>query len=356
MTSAPRTRPLEVGLVGFGLGGGSFHAPLIASTPGLHLAAVVTRNAERRAVVKRQYPDARVLSAATELWTMQPALDVVVVSTPNATHVPLARAALESGAHVVVDKPFAPSAREAAELGALADRVSRLAIPYQNRRWDGDFLTVQRLVRENKLGTVMRFESRFERWRTSPKPAWVLPDAADRAEGVVYDLGSHLIDQALVLWGPVASVYAELARRNPQVQVADEAFVSLQHAGGVRSHLHMSSAAALSTARMCVWGTAAAYVKHGLDVQEAALRAGVRPNAGTPWGVEERDQWGWLGIGDERHHQPTEHGAYPAFYAGVELAIREGAPPPVRVAEAIASLTVIEAALRSGRDQKIVEL
>jgi scyllo-inositol 2-dehydrogenase (NADP+) len=355
MTHAVSARSLEVGLVGFGLGGGSFHAPLIAATPGLRLAAVVTRNAERRHEVGRLYPEARVLSSAVELWAMKPQLDLVVVSTPNATHVPLARAVLESGAHVVVDKPFAPTADEAREIGGLAERVSRLAIPYQNRRWDGDFLTVQRLLREHKLGDVMRFESRFERWRATPKPGWIVPDAAERAEGVVYDLGTHLIDQALVLWGPVTTVYAELAKRHPDVHVDDEAFISLLHAGGVRSHLYMSTAAAQSGARMCVWGTRGAYVKHGLDVQEAALRAGARPG-GPSWGVEERDHWGWFGMADERRHEPTEPGAYPAFYAGVERAIRTGAPPPVSVVEAVASLTVVEAALRSGRDRRPVTL
>jgi predicted dehydrogenase len=355
MTEVPRTRALEVGLVGFGLGGGSFHAPLIATTPGLRLAAVVTRNAERRHEVGRLYPEARVLSSAVELWAMKPQLDLVVVSTPNATHVPLAHAVLESGAHVVVDKPFAPTATEARGIGALAERVSRLAIPYQNRRWDGDFLTVQRLLREDKLGAVMRFESRFERWRATPKPGWILPDAVARAEGVVYDLGTHLIDQALLLWGPVTSVYAELEKRHPAVQVEDEAFISLVHAGGVRSHLYMSMAAAQSSARMSVWGTRGAYIKHGLDVQEAALRAGDRPN-GPTWGVEERDHWGWVGMADERRHEPTEAGAYPAFYAGVERAIRTGAPAPVTVAEAVASLTVLEAALLAGRERRVVHL
>jgi predicted dehydrogenase len=296
-----------------------------------------------------------VLSSAVELWAMNPQLDLVVVSTPNATHVPLAHAALESGAHVVVDKPFAPTAGEARAIGALAERVSRLAIPYQNRRWDGDFLTVQRLLREQKLGEVMRFESRFERWRAAPKPGWITPDAATRAEGVVYDLGTHLIDQALVLWGPVTTVYAELEKRHPDVQVEDEAFISLRHASGVRSHLYASMAAAQSGARMSVWGTHGAYIKHGLDVQEAALRAGARPG-GPSWGVEERDHWGWLGMGDERRHEPTEPGAYPAFYAGVERAIRGNAPPPVSVAEAVASLTVVEAALRSGREGRPVTL
>jgi predicted dehydrogenase len=346
---------LEVGLVGYGLGGSSFHAPLVAATPGLHLAAVVTRDDGRRREIARRYPDARVVASVDELWSGAPALDLVVISTPNVTHVPLARAALEAGAHVVVDKPFAATAAEAREIGALADRVSRLAIPYQNRRWDGDFLTVQRLLREGALGAVLRFESRFERWRATPKPGWCTPDAAKRVEGIVYDIGSHLIDQALTLFGPVSEVYAELDRRRPEVRVEDEAFISLTHGDRVRSHLYMSAAAAQSGARMCVWGTHAAYVKHGLDVQEDALRGGAIPG-GPGWGVEDRDRWGWLGMLDERRHQETERGAYPAFYAGVERAIRGGGQPPVRVSDAVAYLTVIEAVFRSARERTVVTL
>ena len=353
MTAPPGGKPLEVGLIGYGLGGSAFHAPLVAATPGLRLAAVVTRDIGRRAEVEQRYAGTRVLAGVNELWAMAHALDLVVVSSPNATHVPYARAALEAGLHVVVDKPFAASAAEARELGALATRVERLAIPFQNRRWDGDFLTVQRLLREKTLGPIHRFESRFERLRATAKPAWTAAGAADRAEGIVYDIGSHLIDQALHLFGPIASVYAELARRHPDVVVEDEAFISLAHTNGVRSHLYMSAAAAQPGARFSVWGARAAYVKHGLDGQEAALRAGGDPSS-VGWGAEPREQWGWLGAGDERRPQPTEAGSYPAFYAGVERAIRTGAAPPVSVEQAAAMLWAIEAVHRSAREGRPV--
>jgi predicted dehydrogenase len=347
--------PLQVGLIGYGLGGSAFHAPLVAATPGLQLAAVVTRDAERRRDVERRYPGTRLVPDVDALWAMAGSLDLVVVTSPNVTHVPYARAALEAGLHVVVDKPFAATAAEARELGALAERMKRLAIPFQNRRWDGDFLTVQRLLREQAFGTVLRFESRFERLRATAKPVWTAPGADTRVEGIVYDIGSHLVDQALVLFGSATAVYAELDRRHPDVVVEDEAFISLVHAGGVRSHLYMSAVAAQPGARMSVWGSRAAYVKHGLDGQEAALRAsGVPGSAG--WGAEPREQWGWLGALDERRHQPTEPGAYPAFYAGVEGAIRAGAAPPVRVSEAAAALEVIEAAFRSARERRAIEL
>lgn len=348
-------RPLAVGLVGYGLGGSAFHAPLIAATPGLRLAAVVTRDADRAAQVKARYPDARVVPDVDALWAMNETLDLVVVSAPNVTHVPYARAALGAGLHVVVDKPFAPTAAEAREIGALAERVSRRAIPFQNRRWDGDFLTVRRLLHDDALGDVHRFESRFERLRATVKPGWASPGAAERAEGIVYDIGSHLIDQALTLFGPVKEVYAELHRRHPQVLVEDEAFISLVHAIGVSSHLHMSAAAAQPGARLSVWGSRAAYVKHGLDGQEAALRAGGIP--GSPgWGVEPRELWGTVGAGEALQRHPTEAGTYQAFYAGVERAIREGSPPPVTIGDAIAYLDVIEAAHRSARERRVVAM
>ena len=345
--------PLQVGLVGYGLGGSAFHAPLIAATPGLHLAAVVTRDAGRRAEVERRYPDARVLPDVDALWAAADQFDLVVVSAPNVTHVPYARAALQAGLHVVVDKPFAPSATEARAVGAFAERVSRLAIPFQNRRWDGDFLTVQSLLRDDAVGTVHRFESRFERLRATAKPGWTADGAAERAEGIVYDIGSHLIDQALTLFGSASEVYAELSRRHPDVKVEDEAFISIRHAGGVRSHLHVSAVAAQPGPRMSLWGSRAAYVKHGLDGQETALRAGGIPGS-SGWGAEPRELWGSLGTPDDRRPVPTEPGAYQAFYAGVERAIRTGAAPPVSISDAIAYLDVIEAAYRSARERRVV--
>lgn len=351
--SARHGPPLAVGLIGYGLGGSAFHAPLVAATAGLRLAAVVTRNESRRAEVARRYPDARVLDDVDSLWAMAAEVDLVVVSSPNATHVPYARTALEAGLHVVVDKPFAATAAEAREVGELAERMERLAIPFQNRRWDGDFLTVRRLLRDGAFGTVHRFESRFERLRSTAKPGWVAAGAAARGEGIVYDIGSHLIDQALVLFGPAVEVSAELARRHPDVVVEDEAFVSLLHAGGVRSHLYMSAAAAQSGARLSVWGSRAAYMKHGLDGQEAALRAGGDPGA-AGWGIEPREAWGWLATLDERRHEPTEAGAYPAFYRGVADAINDTGAPPVTIPQAMAMLDVIDAVFRSARERRVV--
>jgi predicted dehydrogenase len=347
--------PLRVGLAGYGLAGAVFHAPLIAANPALHLVAIVTRDAERRARAQREHPQARIVDASEELWRLEPKLDLVVVATPNSTHVPIARAALEVGIGVVVDKPLAATAAEGRALVSEARRRGLLLTVFHNRRWDGDFLTVRRLAANGTLGTVFRFESRFERWRAAPKPGWRENRDPREAGGVLYDLGSHLIDQALTLLGPVDTVYAELDRRREGVEVEDDAFLALTHRSGARSHLVMSTTAAQSGARFQVLGARSAYVKWGLDPQEAALRAGERPGPGRRWGEEPRERWGTLGAGDDGHQVPTEPGAYPAFYEAVAAALH-GAPPPVDPNDAVTGLDVIEAARRSASTGMVIRV
>jgi scyllo-inositol 2-dehydrogenase (NADP+) len=334
---------IRVGLVGYGLAGSAFHAPLIATTPGMRLAAVVTSNAERAAQAHAQHPGIAVVESAERLWERAGELDLVVIASPNRTHVPLAFAALEAGLPVVVDKPLAATSADARRLVDEARARGLLLSVFQNRRWDGDFLTLRRLRAEGALGTVHRFESRFERWRPAPKPGWRERGDPAEAGGVLFDLGSHLVDQALVLFGPVKEVYAEIDRRRPGVEVDDDAFVALTHASGVRSHLWTSLVAAEDTGRMRVLGSRAAYVKSGLDVQEAALRGGEKPG-GAGWGIEPPERWGRLGAGEEWVPVPTERGDYPAFYAGIAATLRDGAAPPVDPSDAVAVLEIIEAA------------
>src|SRR5678815_1226386 len=200
---------IRVGLIGFGLAGETFHAPLISANPELSLAAIVTNNPERREAAARRYPETRLLSSIDELWRSSKVVDLVVVASPNGTHVEHARSAIDAGLSVVIDKPFAGNATEGASLAAMAKGRGVLAIPFHNRRWDGDFLTLRALIDGGKLGDVIRFESRFERWRVVPKPRWMLGDASWIGEGMLPDLHTHLIDQALVLFGPVKTVYAE---------------------------------------------------------------------------------------------------------------------------------------------------
>ncbi|MFI8183003.1 Gfo/Idh/MocA family oxidoreductase [Actinacidiphila glaucinigra] len=348
--------PLRVGLVGYGLAGSVFHAPLIATTDGLVLDTVVTSNPERQAQARAEYPDARLADNPDELWKRAGELDLIVVASPNRTHVPLATAALEAGLAVVVDKPVAGTAAEAHALADLAEERGLLLSVFQNRRWDNDFLTLRGLLEGGELGDVWRFESRFERWRPSLKGGW--RESGDPAEigGLLYDLGSHLVDQALTLFGPAVSVYGELDVRRPGAQVDDDAFVAVTHAGGVRSHLWMSATTAQLGPRFRVLGSTAGYVKHGLDPQEAALRDGARPAPGAVWGTEPEAEWGLLGAGDDVRPVPTLPGEYPAYYAAVAAALRDGTAPPVTAREAADALTVIEAAAVSAREGRTVTL
>lgn len=270
-------------------------------------------------------------------------LDVAVVATPNRTHVPLGLAALEAGLHVVLDKPMAPTAEGARRLIGEARRRGRVLTVYHNRRWDGDFLTLRRLLDENALGEVHRFESRFERWRPTPKPGWRQDPDPGAAGGLLYDLGPHLIDQALLLFGPVRDVHAELDRRRPGAGVDDDTFVALTHRSGVRSHLWMSTVVAAPGPRFRVLGSRGTWTKHGLDVQEARLREGGDPSA-AGFGEEPPDRHGVLDDGEASRPTPAEPGRYLAFYEALARAIRDGTPPPVDPADAVAGLEIMEAA------------
>jgi predicted dehydrogenase len=344
-----------VGLVGYGLGGSTFHAPLVAATPGLELVAIVTGNPERAEKARARYPGARVVANVDDLWTISPPLDLVVVSTPHATHAPIARAALAHGSHVVVDKPFAVSSDEARDLASAAKQHGRLAIPFQNRRWDNEILTLQALMREGALGEIHRYESRYERWRPNPKVRWKEAGAAERGEGVLGDLTVHLVDQALMLFGPAQSVYAEFERRHPDVVVIDDVFVAIRHESGVLSHLFTSPNVGILGPRLTVLGSKGAYVKYGIDPQEEALLAGGIPGT-AGWGEEPESAWGMAGAGDDARPRRSEPGNYLKFYEGVARAIRDGAAPPVTAEQGVAMMEVLDAARVSAREGKVVEL
>jgi predicted dehydrogenase len=342
----------RVALIGYGLAGSVFHAPLIEATSGLSLTAVVTSDHERQAHAHQTHPAAAVFDSAAQIWSNASDFDLVVIATPNRTHVPLALEALDAGLHVVVDKPFATTAAEGRRLIDAARERGRMLTVFQNRRWDGDFLTVQRLLKEGVLGTPLRFESRFERWRPVPKSGWRESGGLEDAGGLLYDLGSHLIDQALLLFGPARYVYAEMDRRRQSVLVDDDTFIAITHVSGVRSHLFVSAVTAQLGPRFRLLGSEAAYVKYGLDVQEAALRDGLGL-ASTGFGQDPRDAWGLLGSGDNTKQIPTEAGSYQRFYEGVVHALR-GAAPPVDPADTVAGLEIIEAARLSADEQRVI--
>ncbi|MCY0929753.1 Gfo/Idh/MocA family oxidoreductase [Streptomyces sp. H27-H1] len=356
--TAPTTplAPLRVGLVGYGLAGSVFHAPLVSATEGLVLDTVVTSDPGRAAQAREAHPGVRIAATATELLEQSPAPDLVVIASPNKTHVPLATAALTAGIPVVVDKPLAATSAEARELAALADRTGTFLSVFQNRRWDNDFLTLRRLIADGELGEVQRFESRFERWRPQLKGGWRESGAPEEIGGLLYDLGSHVVDQALVLFGPAVQVYAETDVRRPGAEADDDTFIALTHASGVRSHLYVSATTAQLGPRFRVLGSSAGYVKYGLDPQEGALRDGLRPgDAERTWGEEPECLWGRLGSGESPltgggTPVRTVPGDYPAYYAAVAAALRDGGPAPVTALEAARCLDVLEAARRSSRD------
>ena len=352
---AGRMADLRVAIVGYGLAGRVFHAPLIAATRGLTVASVVTSNPARQAEVVADHPGARTLSSADRLWERDD-YDLVVIATPNETHLPLATAAIEHGLPVVVDKPLAVTAARAEQLVTRAQRAGVLLTVFQNRRWDSDFLTLRRLLDGGHLGDVLRFESRFERWRPAPKAgSWRETLAPGEGGGLLLDLGSHLVDQALTLFGPVTEVYAEVdARRG--LPADDDDFIALRHASGTTSHLRASAVAAAPGPRLRVLGSEAAFVLTRLDSQEDRLRAGERPDTVPDWGVEPEAHRGRLVTGDASVPVPTERGDWPRFYALLEVAVREGGPPPVDPLDAVATLQVLEHARRSAETRATISV
>ena len=351
---------LQVAIIGYGLAGAVFHAPLVAATPGMMVAAIVTNNPQRQQQAKRDFPDAAILASTEELWRDPSRYDLLVVATPNRAHVPLGIAALNAGLPVVIDKPLAASVADAEQLIEVSQRTGKLLTVFQNRRWDNDFLTLRQLLADDQLGPITRFESHFDRYRPVPRPeAWRENAAPEDAGGLLYDLGSHLIDQALVLFGKPVRVYAEVDQRRPGAVVDDDTFVALQFASGVRAHLGMSVVARIVGPRYRIMGLRGSYEKWGLDPQEEALRTGKRPGD-EGWGLEPRESWGRLStdIAGLHFDGPVETlpGSYEHYYALVRDALTSGAPPPVYPADALASLRVIAAAQQSARDGRVVEL
>ncbi len=311
---------------------------MIDATPGLELASIVTSNPDRAARAGSAFPHADVVASVEDVWQQASDLDFVVVATANDSHAELARRAIEHGLATVVDKPLAPSAAEATELVALADASGVLLTVYHQRRWDSDFLTLKRLIAEGALGEVHRFESRFERWRPEiPASSWRFETPRERGGGVLLDIGSHLVDQALQLFGPAAEVHGDVRCRRG-TPADDDAFVAIRHESGTLSLLWASVVAASPGPRMRVLGSEAGFLSEGLDPQEEALRNGEHPG-GDEWGVVPREGWGRLVRGGESHLVEAERGDWPRFYA--TLAAGEVPVPP---SDARDMLAVLEAA------------
>jgi scyllo-inositol 2-dehydrogenase (NADP+) len=341
---------IGVGLVGYGLAGSVFHAPLIRAEPRLDLRAVATSRAGQ---VGRDLPGARVVASAEELLA-DPAVELVVVAAPNAVHHRLAAAALRAGRHVVVDKPFVLGTAEADELLALAAAADRRLSVFQNRRWDGDFLTVRRLLGAGLVGQVAGFVSGYDRFRPAPRGGW--KEAAGPGSGLLWDLGPHLVDQALVLFGRPETVWADLAIQRPGVAAVDHLQLVLGY-GRLRVQLQAGMLARDPGPRFEVQGDRGSFVKHGLDPQEGALRAGATPG-GPGWGSEPADRHGTLttevGGLELTGRVATLPGRYQDFYAAMADAVEGRGPVPVPAEEARAGVEVIELALRSSHEGRVV--
>jgi predicted dehydrogenase len=339
------TSPVRFGLVGYGTGGRLFHAPLIASGAGCELAGVLTRSPQRREELARNHPGTPAFDSLGALAGA--GIEAVAISTPADTHMALAREALGLGLAVVSDKPFALDAGSARETVELAERLGRPLSVYQNRRWDSDLLTVRRLVADGELGRVTRFESRFERF--APQPG---PRAA--GGGTLLDFGSHLVDQALTLFGPADRVYAELHVRDDS-GLDDDFFVALRHRSGVLAHLSGSWVQGAPGPRLRVTGTTGTYVVDLLDGQEEALRAGRSPaTEGDRWGVEAEERWGRIRRGTTAEPVPSERGRWDTFYPAFAAAVRGAGPVPVDPWDAVAGLEVLDAARASAAAGRVV--
>ncbi|CAN5381279.1 oxidoreductase [soil metagenome] len=345
-------KQIQVGLIGYGLAGATFHAPIIAAVPSLVLRRVVS---SRTAEVARDHPGAEAVSDAEALFA-DPQIELVVIATPNPTHHPLARRALEAGKHVVVEKPFVVHLAEADELLRLAAEQGRVLSVYHNRRWDGDFQTVKQLIGSGILGRVATYESRFDRYRPQVRDRWRERD--EPGSGALYDLGSHLIDQALHLFGLPETVLADVGAQRTGAQT-DDYFHLLLGYGKQRVILHSAALVRQPAFRFAIHGDRGSFLKRGLDPQEEQLKQGVRPGDAN-WGIEPPTQRGELVTevtGLPVHARvETLPGSYETFYQGIAGAILEGAPAPVSAAEARNTIAVIEAALQSSREGRIVPL
>jgi len=344
------TNPLNVGLIGFGLAGRVFHAPLIHANPHLRLTHIVQRQGNES---EKKYPQAKVMRNADELCA-EPNVDLVVVATPNPSHFELAAKALQAGKHVVVDKPFTITSADADELIALSRKMDRVLSVFQNRRWDGDFLTVRQILEQKRLGHLAEHESRFDRFRPALKSgAW--REQAIPGSGVLFDLGSHLIDQAVVLFGRPQGIFADLRRQRDGAVAVDSFEVRLEYSA-LKVTLKAGSLVCEPSPRFVLYGTQGSYLKFGLDPQEEALKQGGSP-AQPNWGAEPEEAWGAITQCDGnlmRAKYPTLAGCYPEYYTNVYRAIARKDELAVKPQEAREVIRLIELAQQSSLEKRML--
>jgi predicted dehydrogenase len=345
---------VRVGLLGFGLAGQAFHAAVIRGVRGMELACILERRGSK---AQEKYPDVRVARTPDELLSDE-GIQLCVIATPNDSHFELARACLLAGRDVVVDKPFAPTLRESEELVRLAAERGRLITVYQDRRWDGDFLTVKKLVASGRLGKIAEYECRFDRFRLEPKAnAW--RERADQpGAGVLFDLGPHVIDQALVLFGEPRAITASAFCQRETSQVDDSFDVCMEYPG-LRALGRARIIAFAPGPHLLIHGTSGSFVKYGMDPQEARLRGENVPQGtdwGADWGEEEQRLWGTLSlVGEPSVIVRTERGDYRGFYENVRDAIEKKSPLEVTPEQALRTMRAVMLAHKSSREKRTVE-
>jgi scyllo-inositol 2-dehydrogenase (NADP+) len=341
---------VRVGLIGFGLAGQAFHAAVISGVRGMELACILERKGTK---AKEKYPEVRLARTIEELLSDK-GIQLCVIATPNDSHFELARACLLAERDVVVDKPFAPTLRESQELVRLAAERGRLITVYQDRRWDGDFFTVKKLVESGKLGKIVEYECRFDRFRLEPKAnAW--RERADQpGAGVLFDLGPHVIDQALVLFGEPRTITASAFCQRETSQVDDSFDVCLEYPE-LRAMGRARIIAFAPGPHFLIHGTKGSFVKYGMDPQEARLRGDSVPE-GTDWGEEPESLWGTLSIvGEPAVKLKSERGDYRGFYENVRDAIEKKAPLAVTPEQALRTMRAVMLAHKSSRERRTVE-
>jgi predicted dehydrogenase len=340
---------MRLGLVGYGAGGRYFHAPFIAAAEGVELVGVVTRSPARRAELAADFPGVPAYDSLAAL--IAAGVDAVTITTPPQTRRELVLEAVAAGVHVVADKPFAPTADDARELVAAAAKASVVLNVFHNRRWDADIRTLAALLTRGELGELWRVESRFD----LDDPATL---EAGPESGLLRDLGSHVVDQALWLLGPAQSVYAELEWVDLPEGRTDCGFtVSITHTSGVHCRVSSTKINHIQERELRAYGSAGGYVARGTDVQAQAIFAGLRPvDLGPKWGYDAQEHWGVLHTAAGATPVPSERGAYQDYYTQFAAALRGEAPFPVPAEEAVHTLAVLDAARVSAQERRVVSV
>ena len=344
------TNPLNVGIVGYGYATGTFHAPLISSVPGLSFAAVSSSDATK---VHAALPNVDVYATPQALFA-RPDIDLIVIPTPNDSHHPLALQALKAGKHVVVDKPFTLDVEQARDLIRVAAKVGRVLSVFHNRRWATDFLTVQKLLSSDVLGRIVHFEAHFDRYRPAVRERW--REGAGPGSGLWYDLGAHLLDEALCLFGVPEAIALDLSMQRDGA-LADDWFHCTLRYGGMRVILHGSVLVPNPGPRYVIHGTRGSYSKFGLDPQEDQLKAGQRPGS-EGWGIDARPGTLWQSqeTGLAESAVQNEPGDYSRYYAALRDSILLGAPNPVPAEDALRVMQLIELGRRSAAEGQVIQI